>query len=111
MAAEAPMSYRVINLAFAVFWLLVAAYFLRARLGPDQNAAWADPQLNDLYALLALALVLWNVTRWYHRRPTGAAPNPLATRRRSLEERRENERPAEYHPEFDFSRNQDGTGG
>jgi hypothetical protein len=110
MASEDPMSYRVLNLAGAVLWLLVAAYFLRARFGPDQNAAWADPQLNDLYALMAFAFVVWNVTRWYHRRPTRTAPNPLATRRRPLE-RREEERPAEYHPEFDFTRNQDRTGG
>src|SRR5947209_8605415 len=78
MAREAPMNYRILNLAAAVVWLLVAAYFLRARIGPDQNAAWADPQMTDLYALFAFAFVVWNVTRWYQRRPAQAAAPSLA---------------------------------
>ena len=103
------MGYRVMNLVFAGIWLVVAAFLLRGRFGPDQNAAWADPQVTDLYALVALAFVVWNVTRLYRgRRPT-VGPNPLEARE-PIEPRRE-EQPAEYHPEFDFTRNQDKTGG
>lgn len=103
---------RTLNLMLAVFWLLAAAYLVRRRFGPDQGAMWADPQLNDLAAVLAVLLVVWNVIRWVQRRPGPArGPNPLAAQRRPAEDRSDAGRPAEYHPEFDFTPNQEGTGG
>ena|SRR6266542_2496052 len=105
------MNFGILRLVFAAFWLLVAAYLLRSRFGPDQNAAWADPQTTDLFALFAFALVVWNVTRWYTGRRPAPVANPLGTPRRPLEPRRDGDRHAEYHPEFDFTRTQDETGG
>ena len=98
------MNVGVLRLGFAAFWLTVAGLLVcRGHVAPDDRS---DPQSLDLWAALAVAFAGWNVFRWYGaRRPRPAGPeNPLLRhRRRPLEPRRE-ERPPEYHPEFDFGR-------
>ena len=85
------------------FWLTVAGLLVfRAHFMPNDRF---DPQNLDLGALLALAFAGWQVFRWYlarRSRPAGPVNPLLRHRRRPLEPKRE-ERPAEYHPEFDFT--------
>src|SRR5689334_4750998 len=89
----------VMRLGFGLFWLVVAGLlFYRGHVAPVEQ----DSAGTDVGALFALALAGWNVVRWYvARRPAEVRPNPLA-HSRPLEGRRE--QPAEYHPEFDFTR-------
>jgi hypothetical protein len=99
------MDVRVLRLAFAVFWLLVAALvFLRHYLLPEGVLGRIDSRNLDLGAVLAVALGWWNLIRWYMGRPRPPAEMPLDTRRRPLEPRGDGERVEEYNPEFDFTR-------
>ena len=96
------MNVGVLRLGFAVFWLTIAAMlFFRRELA---SGAWVENRNLDLGALLAAALALWNLARWYIGRRRVPAASPLDNRRRPLEPRQGGERVEEYNPEFDFSR-------
>ncbi len=99
------MNVGVLRLGFAVFWLAIAALlFFRHELAPGAWGGRFDSRNLDVGALLAVALAVWNVVRWYmsRRRPTPAPT--LDTRRRPLEPRRGTEHTEEYNPEFDFTK-------
>ena len=99
------MNVGVLRLAFAVFWLLVAALlFLRHALLPEEVLGRIDSRNIDLGGVLAVALGWWNLIRWYMSRPRPQAEMPLDTRHRPLEPRGDGERSEEYNPEFDFTR-------
>ena len=99
------MNLGILRLGFAVFWLIVAGlaiYLAHLAPGPPRFGQFG-PQTLDLAAVLGVVLAGWNLVRWFlARRPPTVPENPFQ-RRTVLAPRPD--RPEEYHPEFDFSRN------
>lgn len=90
-----------LNLVMAIIWLCVGATLLGARaLGQPFPGMFPDSDL--LFAAVALALAAYKFARWWSvraRRKARDAAAAQAPKKRPVERP-----PAEYHPEFDFTR-------
>ena len=95
------MNLRYARLGFSIFWFAIGIGII-GRMYFDQD--WANRQGStfQLGAILAVAFACWNLVRFLSMSPTPT--DELPVHRRPLEPKRDADRPDEYNPEFDFSK-------
>src|SRR5438067_844586 len=101
------MNLRLVNLCLALVWLSLAVGLFAEEWATDRPR-WVIPIGPGVsVAWVALALAAYNFLRWLlvGYRERSRAPRPLSTLERPLRRTTEQrERPADYDPNFDFSR-------
>ncbi|MCZ2344091.1 MAG: hypothetical protein LC104_20200 [Bacteroidales bacterium] len=90
------MQLGILRLFLAAFWFVAAfGIYYRQWFAP---AAWNDNANFDLAVILAVALGVWNIVRFFTFR------QPRLVEKDALASHPEPERPEEYNPELDFSK-------
>jgi len=89
-----------LNLVMAVIWLCVGVVLLGAR-AAGKPFTGVFPDSDILFGVVALVFAAYKFARWWSARVRQKAREAAA----QPPKKRPVGRPAEYHPEFDFTRN------
>jgi len=92
------MNANVLRMGFLLFWLAIAGVIVvRGMIAPDDWADRVGRNNLNLGLMLALALVGWNLVRWYMSRRRTVLQKPIPPQQ--IPDRKD-----EYIPELDFNK-------